>query len=75
MHNAKRTINRILFQKIDSRKDELYHNRQENANYSDESRLLKDIHSKIQKKIIIYIDHKNFLFLFCDKKLNQRQLR
>ena len=36
---------------------------------------MKNIHSRIQKKIIVYIDHKNLLSLLCDKKLNQRQLR
>ena len=50
MHSAKRTIDRILLQEIDSRKDKLYHNRQENASYSSKSRLLKNIHSRIQKK-------------------------
>ena len=75
MHSAKRTINRILLQEIDFRKSELHHNRQENVNHSSKFCLLKNIHLRIQEKIIIYTNHKNLLSFLCDKKLNQKQMR
>ena len=75
VYSAKRTINRILFQEIDSRKSKLYYNRQENVSHSNESCLLKNIHSKIQKKNHSLHKSQNLLSFLHDKKLNQRQMR
>ena len=75
MFNAKRKNFKILFQKVNSRKCKLYHNEQRNVNHNNKSRLLKNIHLRSKKKIIIYTNYKRFLSILYDKELNQKQLK